>query len=385
MKEGSERERPNLIASVARQFAEARRFSYVSLKPDLTIDQVDQDFGMMIGRPNETISGRLLTDLLWEFVGSEDALQEILAGKRARLRLENVNREQADGTTRYLTFLITLLEEDRPDDGLLLIIEDTSDYGALQQNLVQDRNELRLVRQELALANDALDNLNRTKSFLLSMAAHDLRGPLTSIHAFAELLRDDVTGERQIEFLDIIASQSDRLRRLINDLLDLDQIEKGQLFLNFQECDLHDIVHDVVAVLRPVAEMRRQALLLDLDDRPVLFSADSERLTQVVYNLVGNAVNYTPEGGRIMIASRKRPDAIVLQVTDDGLGIANDQLGRLFTPYFRSSEARHSHAKGSGLGLFIVKSLVEAHQGKIVVDSKLGHGTSFMVHLPIKL
>ncbi len=385
MKVEGERVSSDLIAAAARQFAAAGRFSYVSVKPDLTIDQVEQNFGKMIGWPNETIGGRPLNDLFWEFVGSEDALQEILEGKRRRLRFEHVNREQEDGTIRYLTFVITLLEEARSDDGLLLIVEDTSDYGALQQKLVQDRNELRLVRQELDQANEALENLNRMKSLLLSMAAHDLRAPLTSIHAFAEFLKEDVVGERQHEYLDIITVQSDRLRRLINDLLDLDKIEQGKLFLARRECDLNEIVIEAATVLEPVATMRRQILSLDLDNRPGILMADPERLTQVVYNLIGNAVNYTQEEGQIRVVTRWQNESIELKVIDNGQGIAEDQIANLFTLYYRSTEARRSAVPGSGLGLFIAKTLVEAHRGQITVESNLGQGTSFMIRLPVNL
>ncbi len=372
-----------LFLSAAKQFNEARRYSYASLRPDLTFDQAAEDFAQMIGQPGETIVNRALTDLLWEFVGLENVLQEIIQGKRPQYRLEHVNREQKEGTLRYLTFLIKPLNDNKPIERLLLLVEDTTDYGRLHQDLVQDRNELRLIRRELAEANEKLQQLNRLKSIFLAMAAHDLRGPLTSIHGFAEFLKEDITGKKQLEFVEIIAVQSDRLRRLINDLLDLDQIEQGKLVLDWRKCNLKDVVDEVVIALVPTIEMRRQSITVNLPTRPLVIWADSERLTQVVYNLIDNAVKYTPEGGQIRITARRNRESIELEVTDTGRGMTADQVANLFSLYYRSAEARHSDIPGTGLGLFIVKTLVEAHQGEISVESDLGRGTSFSIRLPV--
>ena len=372
-----------LFLSASRQFYKARRYSYASIRPDMTFDQAAEDFAQMIGQPGEIIVGRTLTDLLWEFVGLEIVLQEIIQGERPYYRLEHVNREQEEGILRYLTFLIAPLVDVAPIKRLLLLVEDTTDYGRLHQDLVQDRNELRLVRQELAESNEKLQQLNRLKSLFLSMAAHDLRGPLTSILVFVDFLKQDISGEKQLEFLDIIATQSDRLRHLITDLLDLDQIEQGKLVLDLRECNLNDVVNDVVAIMQPAIEMRRQSLNVDFPTSPLVISADTERLTQVVYNLIDNAVKYTPEAGQIWITASRNRESIKFEVSDTGHGMTDDQVARLFNLYYRAVDARHSDVQGTGLGLFIVKMLVEAHQGEISIKSELGRGTSFTIRLPI--
>jgi len=142
--------------------------------------------------------------LHWEFVGLENVLKDILRGNQPEFRLEHINRVQNDGTIHYQTFLVTPSEAIRPGEGLLLLVEDTTDYSCLHQDLVQERNELRLMRQKLAAAKQELEKLNRMRSFLVSMAACDLRGPLTSILDFAAFLKEDVTDNEQLEFLDII-------------------------------------------------------------------------------------------------------------------------------------------------------------------------------------
>jgi signal transduction histidine kinase len=285
----------------------------------------------MIGNAGETIAGRPLTDLLWEFIGLENVLKDILRGEQPEFRLEHINRVQIDGTIHYQTFLVTPFEAIRPGEGLLLLVEDTTDYGRLRQDLVQERNELRLVRQKLAAANQELEKLNCMKSFLVSMAAHDLRGPLSSILGFAAFLKEDVADNEQLEYLDIIISQSDRMRRLIENLLDFDQIEQGLLVLEWRDCDLNDVVNEVVNALRLTAKLRKQSLTFNQLTRPLVICADSNRLTHIVYNLLDNAVKYTPEGGHIRISLRRQKNEVEIEVADNGLGISDDKIAYYFT------------------------------------------------------
>ena len=196
------------------------------------------------------------------------------------------------------------------------------------------------------------------------MAAHDLGAPLTSIMGFAELLRDGIEDQAQQAYLDAIAAQSDRLRRLITDLLDLDQIEQGKLRLRKRDCDLNEVVSEVLMALRPALEIRGQTLSVDLPEPAEVLCADSERLTQVLYNLVDNAVKYSPEGGEVRISVRARSEKIEIEVADDGYGMTPDQMANLFRVYYRAPDVRERELPGTGLGLFIVKSLVEAHQGE---------------------
>ncbi len=145
------------------------------------------------------------------------------------------------------------LTDNRPGDGLLLILEDSTEAGQLEQNLVQDKNDLRLVQAELARTNLALHRLNRLKSLFLSMAAHDMRAPLTAIMGYTELVRGDLPPDSDpllAEFLGIIATQVNWLSRLLKDLLDLDQIEQGKLMLDLKDCDLGELVQEVVRLLQ---------------------------------------------------------------------------------------------------------------------------------------
>jgi len=153
------------------------------------------------------------------------------------------------------------------------------------------------------------------------------------------------------------------MRRSIENLLDFDQIEQGLLVLEWRDCELNDVVNEVVNALRPTAEVRKQSLTFNQPTRPLVIRADSNRLTQIVYNLLDNAVKYTPEGGHVRISRRRQKNDVEIEVADNGLGISDDQIAHLFSRYYRATEIRRSDVKGSGLGLYIVKTLVEAHRG----------------------
>ncbi len=373
-----------LPGHVTRALGQRQGLSYALLDHKLVLQQVAPNFDELSGWREESAVGHLLTDVFQEFVGAEDALRAILQGGPATYRLDHVNRMQTDQSIRYVSFQVTPVGESGGADGLLLLIEDTTEAGKLQQSLVQDRNELRLVRRELALANEELQQLNRLKSLFLSMAAHDLRTPLASIRGFAEMLRDDLPGSasQEIDMLEIILSQAHRLQHLISDLLDLDQVDRGQVTINLRQCALDEVVSEVVHSMRPLSERRQVTIEMNISTRPLQLQADPDRLAQIVYNLLSNAVKYTAEGSRVEVGACYRGDDVLLHVADNGRGLTAEQIGQLFTLYYRTEEARQSAEAGTGIGLFIVKMLVEAHHGEITVESAAGQGTMFYVRLP---
>jgi signal transduction histidine kinase len=254
----------------------------------------------------------------------------------------------------------------------------------MQQQLVQDRNELRLVRRQLEAANASLRRLNRQKSLYLAMAAHDLRTPLTSIQGFTDLVRHELPGEltEQRQMLDFVYAQSDKLHRLIADVLDLELIERGELSIRHQECILNDMLYEVLAALQPAMSLQELALETRIPDDPLVLQADPTRLEQIIYNLLGNALKYSPDGGKICVTAGRTDNMIYFQILNEGKPLGEAQIKRLFDAYYRTEQARGSGRPGSGLGLHIVKTLVEAHGGQVWVESREGAGNRFNVHLP---
>jgi two-component system sensor histidine kinase ResE len=189
--------------------------------------------------------------------------------------------------------------------------------------------------------------------------------------------------EEQRNYLSIIVSQVDRLDRLITNLLDLDQIEKGTLSVDLIPCDLNQIAQEVVENMVIYAERQGIELLSVIPESKVMAIADSDRMEQILYNLLSNAIKYSSSGDRVEVKSWEEGQNVFIQVNDTGPGIPPDELEHLFERYYRSKKARKSSTKGSGLGLFIVKSLVDAQKGQVEVTSDLGVGTNFIVKLPL--
>jgi signal transduction histidine kinase len=377
-----------LAACAAKTYNANHLMAYAQLSPELTIVQLSSDFVQMAlaqPLPVEEIIDKHITDVLWEFVGVSDALDDVVSGKASEYRLEHVNREQPDGSINYLTFSVYSLEQDPSQNGLLLLVEDSTEYGRLHHDLVQDRNELRLVQNKLAATNEELVRIDRMKSLFLSMAAHDLRTPLSAIHGYSEMLLLGIVepgSEKSLGYINIIHQQSGRLNQLIDDIVELDLIEQGRLVLDPAPCDLHALLHETITAFKFHLERRNIAIQYNLSPEPITILADTEKLLRVFYNLIGNAIKYIAGEGQITLTTRKRADEVIIEIEDNGPGMTEAQLKKLFTLYYRTKEAEESSVKGSGLGLFIVKTMVEAHQGQISVESQVNKGSKFIIQIP---
>lgn len=363
-----------------------RSFTLAVLSPDLVVVEATEKFREFQGDPGMTPIGRHVGDLIWELVGSEAGLMEVMEGKADIFSLENINRDLEDGSAMFLSLKALPLSKDNPKGGLLLILEDTTLTSTLEQELVQDRNELRLTKNSLSIANEELLKLNRLKSLFLSIAAHDLRSPLTAMLGYTDLAIKSLppdTSPEIVEYLAIVQSLVDTQSRLISDFLDLDILEQGKLGIRPEPCSLNPIVLEVAGIMKAIA--RRKQVLIETrlkDDLPAMH-ADPDRIRQILFNLIGNAVKYTTEGDRVVVETEGDEKQVRFIVSDHGPGVPESDLPFLFDLYHRTEEARQSRTKGLGLGLFIVKSLVDLHHGQISVDSGLGRGTKFTVGIPL--
>jgi signal transduction histidine kinase len=244
--------------------------------------------------------------------------------------------------------------------------------------------ELRRSNQELAAVNDKLRELDRLKSQFLSVATHELRTPLSIILGYnsmlAESLADRLTGEEQTNFSEAIAA-CQRLIRLVNSMLDIAQIEAGRVSMRFEPHDLRQLVQSVGAFFAQEARRRRVSLHTDVSIRLPQVEADNERIQQVLINLIGNALKFTPSGGRVTVGVRAvAKDRVEIEVADTGPGIATEDQPLLFHEFGRVG--RRTASQGAGLGLAITRRIVEAHGGTVRVHSKLGKGARFVVSLP---
>jgi signal transduction histidine kinase len=255
-----------------------------------------------------------------------------------------------------------------PDGNVLLSYLDVTDSTRVEHAL-RERNE-------------ALETAGRLKSEFIANVSYELRTPLNAIIGFAEILTNQYFGElspRQLDYSRGILDSSHRLLSLINDILDLATIEAGYMTLETQEIDIHTLMSSVLSLTRERA--RKQSLKLEFDcptDIGVLV-ADERRLKQALFNLISNALKFTPPGGTVTLAARRTADRVALIVADTGVGVPREDQARIFEKFERGSpNARQS---GPGLGLSLVKSFIELHGGTVVMDSHPGSGTTVTCYL----
>ena len=226
---------------------------------------------------------------------------------------------------------------------------------------------------------------NMRKEFVANVS-HELRTPLTSIKSYSETLLEGALEDRETaeKFLGVINSEADRMTRLVKDLLQLSRLDNQQLKWNFEEISLVELVKSTVDRMELETKARKQILeCYVLGDLPCI-QADYGRLEQVVFNVLGNAIKYTPNEGSVTVYIGKIYNDVYFKVADSGIGIPESDLPRIFERFYRVDKARSREMGGTGLGLSIAKEIVEAHAGVITITSKMGSGTEVLVRLPIK-
>jgi two-component system phosphate regulon sensor histidine kinase PhoR len=257
----------------------------------------------------------------------------------------------------------------------------------LELNLVpihSDGNEFSgvlLVLQDVS----AIRRLERMRSEFVANVSHELKTPITAVKGFAETLLGGAVNDEETarSFLQIIYDESDRLNRLIGDILELSKIESRRVPLTFSPVEVDSFVSKSVKLME--SEASRKNIELSMQIEPGLYvEADEDRLRQIVMNLLSNGINYTPDGGRVSVkVEGLGDDHIRISISDSGIGIPKKDLPRIFERFYRVDKARSRSSGGTGLGLSIVKHLVELHKGTISVTSSLGVGSTFIIELPV--
>lgn len=242
------------------------------------------------------------------------------------------------------------------------------------------------IRNQLDIRNSELVEANKAKSQFLAMISHELKTPLTAINAFASSLEKSIGGslnERQSKQFNALSRNGLRLRMLIDELLDVSAASTGKLSLNFEQVTVEQVLNEAIQIVRPMIEARDQRLVVNMDQPELGFTGDPFKLQQVVANLLSNASKYSSPKSEIRIDAREFKGHACIQVKDTGIGMSVDDQQRLFSTFFRSDEAIASGEPGTGLGMVIVKSIVEGHGGTVKVESEVGAGTTVRVDLPL--
>jgi signal transduction histidine kinase len=274
---------------------------------------------------------------------------------------------------------------------LLVIGRLTGILRALERIRLRERSARSLAedtQHQLERQNERLVEADRLKDEFVALISHDLRTPLTSIMGYVELALDDglepELDEERRSYLRVVARSSERLLRLVDDLLFVARLQAGRLVLSPVELDLCGIAGQAVEEARPRAESKELALSF-LGSTPVVVEADKGRVFQLLDNLISNAIKFTPKGGRIDVRVTPGPSGAVLEVSDTGIGLGPGEAELVFDRFFRSAVADAQQVPGTGLGLFIARAIAEAHSGTISASARDGGGTSFRIELPSKL
>ncbi|WP_103107096.1 two-component system histidine kinase PnpS [Brevibacillus reuszeri] len=226
--------------------------------------------------------------------------------------------------------------------------------------------------------------LEKMRSDFVANVSHELRTPITSIKGFTETLLEGAMQDEETcrNFLQIISDESERLYRMIRDILDLSKIEQKRIPLQVSRIHLQDMISSAVAIMNDQAQRKELTITLPLPQPEIYLMTDRDCLQQIILNLLTNAIAYTPEGGAITIRTEKEDQIVKIQVIDTGIGIPEKDLTRIFERFYRVDKARSRDSGGTGLGLAIVKHLVDNLHGHIRVDSIEGKGTTFTVTIP---
>ena len=310
------------------------------------------------GWPQKLVAALLLAVIVWQGLVNHKRTDELIYGQHR---------------------LVGLTQELR---GKQLLIEQQNDSLAAQ---VEARTaELRDANVRLAAANLELLELDQLRSAVLSNVSHELRTPLTGILGSAQNLRDGLAGgltQAQREYVQMIESDSGRLIRVVNELLEWGRLQAGHIQLQRAPVALYPLLDEVFMLIRPAAERKAVTLELDGGDPALRVPADADKLKQILINLVDNAVKFSAPASSVRVRAEQRDAALRVRVEDEGPGVPAEDVPHLFERFFRGRAA--TTTPGTGLGLAIAKNLARLHGGDITLDSAPGRGSVFTLNLPV--
>lgn len=338
-------------------------------------------------------TGSSMEALLPELADHRAEVAELFAGRVPSLNLGIIGRPVIEGA-RWVWVRAAPVMEDGEVRAALFALEDAGALGDRIERLEKQRRELFEMRMkmaqvnlELALAQSEVARLDEAKSQFVSAAAHELRNPLASLMGFIELFGDEDTSnlrESQRHYLEKIGRSAQRLRLLTNNMLDITRLDAHRIELQLQPLDALDLVEQAVSEMQPLFDLKKQRIVLKAEPLVPRIWADRTRAMQVLGNLLSNAHKYTPPVGSITVQVNRvkgQPFAL-FRIKDTGIGIPADEQYKIFTRFFRASNAGVADGSGAGLGLAISHSLVQLHGGKLWFESKLGKGATFFVTFP---
>ncbi len=338
----------------------------------LTWNRAAQD---IYGWIEEEVKGKKLSRLLVpqdKQSENEQLIHNIMVGS-SESGIESVHKRK-DGSSIDVSLTVSPLSNAmRRTVGLSCVIRDITDRKKSEE----------IVHENLCLAIAI-----RAKSELLPAMSHDLGTPLNAMIGFSELLKQEIPGtlnDKQKKYVDNILVSSKRMLDIINDILDLGKAETGKIDLEIEKIFIHEIIDEIISLFREHASKRKVVFAKELDPELDFLYADRNRFKQILFNIISNAVKYSkPEGGTVTIKTEKRVDVAKISITDTGIGIRKEDVGKLFSPFEQLDLGIASKYGSTGLGLVVTEKILELHGGKITAESEYGEGSTFTIYLPVE-
>lgn len=360
--------------------------------------RVNQKLCAIVGYTREELLNLTVQDITFQDDLEMDRVQHnrLLAGEIQTYVLEK-RCYRPDRSLLWINLTVSLVRDsDGTPQYCILVIEDISERKRAEEERTQllqreaaarvevARRASQLEATSLALqeANDQLALANKLQSDFISMISHEFRTTLSGIQGFSELIRDrEISSDCVKEFADDIFADARRLSRMINELLDLERMKSGRMTLHHEQVDLNAILE--AAAERTRSTTQQHTITVQMAEKLPLVSGDSDKLMQVVANLLSNAVKYSPVGGQIVLGSEIEEQQVHVYIQDHGIGIPHEALEQIFTPYNRVESSSTRYIKGTGLGLPIVRQIVQMHGGRVWAESTPGQGSVFHFTLPL--
>jgi len=371
MEDATQRKSKQQLIQAALQYAEniidTVPMSLLVLKSDLRVTSASRSFYQTFKVTPEATMGQLIYELdnrQWDIPRLRELLEDILPLHTTIEEFEVEHDFSSLGRRVMLLNARRIYREFNHTDLVLLVIEDIT---------------------ELKKTHEALGEIARMREEFIATVSHELRTPLQSIMGFTKLLvqgkvADPIT---QTRFLDTIDKQSERLAELIGDLLDVSRLEAGKFVLKRQRLSLRDTIRSVIYELSNIIKEKAILIVDNIPEGLPEIEADENRMKQVMLNLVGNAIKFSDQGGKIVVNAQATHNEILVQIIDQGIGIPAESLPHVFDKFYQIDGSTTRIRGGLGLGLYITKQIVEAHGGQIRVESKLNQGSTFSFTLPL--
>ena len=355
-------------------------FNYLSDRLKTTLDETGNEKNKLNTILTNMTDGIIAVAVTGEIIHTNPAVYDIFS-----ITKEEMENKNFDDISDRLNWGINHedLFTDSEKSNNILVINDL----IIKTNVVLFGNEKNEQVGAIIVLQDVTEQerLDRMRKEFVANVSHELRTPLTTIKSYTETLLDGAleNKEHAIKFLKVIDTESERMTRLVKDLLQLSKLEYDNIQWNMRKISIYKIVSECVYRMNISAEQKNQILEFNSDlDIPEIMG-DRDRIEQVIVNILSNAIKYTPENGKIMISLSLEDENIVVKVADNGIGIPKEDLPRLFERFYRVDKARSRMLGGTGLGLSIANQIVEAHKGKIKIQSEYGQGTQVFISLPV--